>query len=241
MAHSTLTRIIPLKLRYSLAVAFLAVASMAIAVAVTDGPTFLSAQTAEPSTAQETEATAAAEVEIQRQLNELRREALDDRSNTLQLWLTVIGILATLVVGVAGYRYREANRLRGIEAEARHSAERAREAAEQATRDAAKVEEKRRQFEEEYASSASRSTLFSRVADSGPIEEAGRDGETVQTNTLLDKVIADAYSLRREGRVVEAIEKLRAFAGVTEGIDNDVAASAWFYVAYLMQEEGHEE
>ena len=230
------------KLRYSLAVAVLAVAAMAIAAAVTDGPTFLSAQTTEPAVVEQTDTATATEVEIKRRFNELRSELLDDRSDTVEWWLAATAIFVTLFgVGAVLLGYLAYSRFREIETEARDSAKTVRQAAEQATRDAAKVKEKRQQFEEEYASPAPRPSFLSRVAESDEIEEIGRGVEAVQSNPLLDKVIADAYDLRRQGRVQEAIEKVRAFANIMEGVDDHVAASAWFFVGYLLQEEGRED
>ena len=115
-----LMRMLSPKLRYSLAVAVLAVASMAIAAAVTEGPTILSAQTAEPSVMEQTDTAAATEVEIQRRFNELRRELLDDRSDTVEWWLAATAIFVTLFgVGAVLLGYFGFNRLREIAEEAK--------------------------------------------------------------------------------------------------------------------------
>lgn len=241
-AVPTLLRMLSPRLRYSLAVVALAVLSMVIAACVTDGPTFLSAQTAEPSVTELTDTAAATEVEIQRRFNELRSELLDDRSDTVEWWLTATAIFVTLFgVGAVLIGYLAYSRFGEIEREAKESAKKVQKAAEEATRDAQRVKEKRQQFEQEYASPASRPSFLSRVAEADQIEEIGKDVEAVQSNPLLDKVIADAYDLRQQGQVREAIEKVRAFASIMEGVDDHVAASAWFFVGYLSQEERRED
>ncbi len=52
--------------------------------------------------------------------------------------------------------------------------------------------------------------------------------------SLIDKAIIQAVFLQQQGKRDEAIEKWRAVALVTEGIDNDLAARAWFSVGYLL-------
>ena len=231
------------KLRYALAVAVLAAAAMAIAAAATDGPTFLSAQTAGPSTAQKTEATAAAEVEIQRQLNELRREALDDRSDTLGLWLAVIGILATLVVGAAGYigvnKYRESHRFREIEAEARQSTEKAREAAEQAVVNVQRIKKNVDRSEEYLQRFTSED-----IRDPDKNERIGEALQEVQSDPTASPLalgIADALVLQEEGKSEEAAKKWRAAATLIEGINDRLAARAWLSAGYLLSEGKHGE
>ena len=242
-----LMRMLSPKLRYCLSVAVLALAAMVIAAVVTDGPTFLSAQTAEPSVMEQTDTAAATEVEIQRRFNELRRELLDDRSDTVEWWLAATAIFVTLFgVGAVLLGYLAYNRFREIENEARYSAKEVRDAAKQATQDAAKTKETRQQSEE-YARGIpdrgepdpvgpplTEAPLVPHSSDPGRIEgttEAGRDASP------LDKGCNDAYALQAEGRIKEAAEKWRAVANLAEGIDNDRAARAWFSVGYLLHEE----
>ncbi len=56
----------------------------------------------------------------------------------------------------------------------------------------------------------------------------------------LDRAIADAYSLQRGGNIEEAIEKWRSIANVSEGIDNELAARAWFSIGSLLQQRDME-
>ncbi len=53
--------------------------------------------------------------------------------------------------------------------------------------------------------------------------------------SLIDKAIAQAVFLQQENKKDEAIEKWRAVAHITEGIDNDLAARAMFSVGYLLE------
>ena len=58
--------------------------------------------------------------------------------------------------------------------------------------------------------------------------------------SLIDKAIAQAVFLQQQGKRDEAIEKWRDIAQIVEGIDNDLAARAWFSVGYLFQDENPE-
>ena len=56
----------------------------------------------------------------------------------------------------------------------------------------------------------------------------------------LDRAIAHAYSLQQSGKIEEAIEKWRAMANIAEGIDNYLAARAWFSIGSLLQQRDME-
>ena len=241
---------------------------MAIAAAVTGGPAILSAQTVEQSAGQGAGATpAATEVEIQRRFNELRRELLDGRADTINWWLaataiflTLIGVVTPVVGGIAAYI--GFNRFRNIEAEARQSVEEARTSAEEAeghVQEARKnaveaarhVEDIRKQREQsEEDTQRIRDNLRQSTEDIQDYqnldkpEEAEGDFQEDQDSpdpSLADRAIAEAYSLQEEGRIEEAIEKWRSIANVAEGIDDDLAARAWFSVGYLLEEGRHGE
>ncbi len=57
----------------------------------------------------------------------------------------------------------------------------------------------------------------------------------------LENAVSEARSLQREGRFEEAIERWKSIANVAEGIDDDLAAHAWFSVGYLLEEGRHGE
>ena len=291
---------------YWAVVVAMVIAAMAIAATVTGGPAILSAQTAEPSAVQGTDPMAATtEVEIQRRFNELRRELLDDRADTINWWLAATAIFLTLIGIVAPIAaYIGFNRLQGIEAEARVSVKQARRSAEEAeghveeTRKNAveaegHVEETRKNAVE--AEGHVEETRKNAVEAEGHVEEARRnaveatryvedirkhreqseeDTQRIRDNlrkiaediqdyqnldkpeeiegsaqedrdspdvSLLHRATAEAYSLQEDGRIEEAIEKWRSIASVAEGIDDGIAAHAWFSVGYLLQEGRHGE
>ena len=224
------------KLRYALAVAALAVLSMALAAVVTDGPTFLSAQTTEPAVVEQTDTATATEVEIKRRFNELRSELLDDRSDTVEWWLAATAIFVTLFgLGAALLGYIAYSKLREIEGEAKDSAKKASEAAEEATRHVGTTKENLAESEK-YLRRATSEDL----GDPGKAEKIGEAVQNVLDNpaaSALDRASADAYSLQQQGKTQEAIEKWRAIANIAGAVDNDRAARAWFSVGYLLHEE----
>ncbi len=76
---------------------------------------------------------AATEVEIQRRFNELRREILDDRADSIGWWLSGIALLLAVLVLIFGFAgYLVFMRLRNVEEEVRRNVERARVHAEEA-------------------------------------------------------------------------------------------------------------
>ena len=233
-------RTFPPKLRYWLAVAVLAVAAMAIAAAVTEGPGILSAQTAEPSVMEQTDTASATEVEIQRRFNDLRSELLDDRSDTVEWWLAATAIFVTLFgVGAVLLGYLAYNRFREVEAEARESAETVRKAADQATRDAAKTRQNLEQSEALIGGATSKD-----ISDPDKAEKIGEAVQEVRSDRAASPLalgIADAYVLQQEGKSEEAAEKWRAIATLIQGIDDSLAARAWLSVGYLLKEGKHRE
>ena len=54
---------------------------------------------------------------------------------------------------------------------------------------------------------------------------------------VIDRVVVEAYRLKEVGRINDSIEKWRSIANVTEGIDDNLAAQAWFAVASLFLEK----
>ncbi len=56
----------------------------------------------------------------------------------------------------------------------------------------------------------------------------------------LDRAISEADSLQRDGKIEEAIEKWRSIANIAEGINDDLAAHAWFSIGFLLQQRDME-
>ena len=160
----------------------------------------------------------AVKVEIQRHVNELRREQLDDHEKYIDYWLSAVAIVLAffgIVVVVAGYigfrRFRE------IETEAKGY-----------------VEEIKKHRDE--SSEIIQSLNAKTVADNP--EEAKQVVANVGENPTaspIDRAVAQAVSLQQQGKRDEAIEKWRAVAHVAEEGDSEQAARAWFSVGYLLE------
>ena len=169
------------------------------------------------------------DVEIQRHFNELRGELLDKRAVSIDRWLTVIAIVLTffgIVVAVAGYigftRFQE------IETEAKGY-----------VKDAERlVEEMKKNYDISVGYLDSIKTVNAEDVANNPekTKQIAADVDENPKASLMDKAIAQAVFLQQQGKRDEAIEKWRAVAHITEGIDNDQAARAWFSIGYLLVE-----
>ena len=177
---------------------------------------------------------AAIEVEIQRHINELRNELLDDRASTVDWWLAaltvVLGFFAIVVVlgGYIGF-----SRFREIESEAKNSVKAAAEHALAAKRYVNEIERNR-----DKSNDIIRRMNAETAADNP--EEANQAIESVRENpeaSLVDKAIAHAISVQQEGNRDDATEKWRAVAHIAEEGDHALAARAWFSVGYLLQDK----
>ena len=251
-------RMLSPKLRYCLSVAVLALAAMVIAAVVTDGPTFLSAQTAEPSVMEQTDTAAATEVEIQRRFNELRSELLDERSDSVGRWLAVTAILVTVfgvgiaLFGILGFsKFQAEARLHVGEAEksageARAHLEAIKDYRQQAEEYSRKIRETtsrdfRGPSQLESMSPPSIDDQFaSRAAEPDEIKRISEAVRATRSNPdvpILDRAIADALALQESGNILEATEKWHAIANTAQGIDDSLAARAWFSVGYLSEGE----
>ena len=250
----------------------LAFAAMGVAGQTTPSTQTLASPAAQENPAPDTSPTVentptpendTAEAEIQRRFNDLRRELLDDRADTINWWLTATAIFLTffgIVVVLGGYfgfgRFRE------IEAEAKKYAEEARKVVEEIKKLKRQAEEYSKSItrvasghdaERQYPSPPSPggthddtplSVRVQRESDSDAVREAKEAVQEILQNpeaSPIDRAIADAYSLQRAGRIEEAIEKWRSIANVMEGSDNDLAAHAWLSVGILLYERGRED
>ncbi|MCY4080676.1 MAG: hypothetical protein OXF54_10560 [Caldilineaceae bacterium] len=170
----------------------------------------------------------ATEVEIQRRFNELRREILDDRADSIGWWLSGIALLlAVLVLFVGLAAYFAFRRLRDIEEAVRRSVEQARVHAEEAARLAEEIRGYGGEADEALRSidgtelALARSQIgeeFSRVP--------GRAGATA---------IAEARQLEGEGRLDESIERWKHIASVAEGSNDELAALAFRSIGDLSE------
>ena len=160
-------------------------------------------------------------VDIQRHFNELKSEYLDDRSDYIDMWLAVVAIVLTFfgvviaVLGIVGYR-----KFRELESDAKESVE--------------KIEEHLAQSKEHLGKITS--IDIDDPDKATEVKKAIRDIQSDPEPSFIDKVIAEIYTLQRNGRVEKAIEKWRFVANIAEGIDNGRASEAWLSIAYLLPE-----
>ena len=170
--------------------------------------------------------------------NELRRELLDDRAAYIDRWPSVIAIVLTVfsivavVLGYIGFK-----RFREIETDARNSPVVAAEHAQEAKRVVKEIEKTRDKADEIFRGMTAETAA-------GHPEEAKQAVLSVRENpraSLVDEAIANAISLQQQGKRDEAIERWRAVAHIAERSDDALAATAWFSVGYLIQDENPED
>ena len=250
--ESGIFRLLTARVRTGLVAAAVAATAPMIAFAETTEPVIESA----PVAAKEAEANAnptgdendtsmqraaipaPAEVGLQRHFNELRGELLDDRSAYIDRWLSVVTIvltffgIVTVVGGYIGFR-----RFREIETEAKNSVATVTKLAEAAQRNLEEIEKNRKKSDEILRGLNAETA----AADPQEAEQAVANVRENPTASLVDQVIALAVSLQQQDKREEAIEKWRAVAHISEAIDNDLAARAWFSVGYLFQKESETE
>ena len=178
-----------------------------------------------------------ADVETERRFNELRWELLDGRGKMVDWWLAATAIFLTLLgVAAAILGYFGFKKLDRIENEARKDMEAAKKHAEEAK---SYVQEIKRSRDE--AASLVKG-INAEAAGKNP-EKADKVVKDVQQNpgsTLLDKAVATAISLQQQNKIEEAIKKWTSIANTLEGIDNELAAGAWFSVGYLRSFESED-
>ena len=180
----------------------------------------------QPAAAPEAARPDAAEVEISRRFNDLRRELLDSRAKTVDWWLTATAILLTLlgIIAVAA-GYLGFKRFREIETEARGNMESSRRHAEEAGNLVGKIKVQR-----DEAESILKGLTAEAIHDDPA--KAGRAAESVRgdpTASPIDHVVAAAVLLQQSGNIEEAIEKWRAVAVVSETTNKEPASSIRSY------------
>ncbi len=172
-------------------------------------------------------------VELQRQINELRWELRDTRTNTINWWLAVNGLILTffgIVVVIGGYV--GFTRFQKLETETQNYVD---EMKIRLDRDVQEIQQQAalgRSLTSEDAASPNKTEQ---------VKEAVLEAQRNPTLSPLDLAVADALGLQREGKIDAAIEKWRSIANVAERIDTQLAARAWLSVGYLLQERRTEE
>ena len=162
-------------------------------------------------------ATSAADVELDRRLNELRNEPQDKPKKTRDLWIKITGLIIIPILLFLGYMAFNLGYLEVF-----------RNPHQPATT----------QIEDQEGAGA-----ILEQPDQVAAEATDIGGQVVADNrenheaSLIDKAIASAVSLQQQGKENDAIEMWRAIALVAEGIDNDQAARAWFSIGYLRRDK----
>ena len=173
----------------------------------------------------------------QQSINELRREVLDDRANSINRWLTVITlVLAYFAVVVAITGFLGYSSFQEIRSDAKSSVEEAKAHVERAKQLVQEIEQNRDRSREIVQN------LDAEKVDEDPkaAEQLIRDVRKNPEASLINKVIADAISFQEEERWSEAIEKWTVIANFAKDTDNDLAARAFFSIGYLLHASGED-
>ena len=172
----------------------------------------------------------AIEIKLQQFFNELSKEYLAMRSQSTDWWLKFVVIVfvflgVVIPIAIAIISYFGHNRIRKIELYARRNVEEIR-----ALR----------------ALSVVHMRKMTRIDIDDPCkttedEEAIRDVQSDPVPSLVDKAIADIYTLQEENEIEDAIEKWHFIANIAEGADDNLAARVWASIGYLYGEENNYE
>ena len=170
-------------------------------------------------------------VEFQNALNELRKEYLDTRNSFLDRWMWLITILLALfgliiptVLAIISYIIGR-NRFRELEAEAGKSVEEARKLVDE-------IKGYRARAEEHVLGLTSED--MNDPDEAAKVEETIRDVQSDPEPSFISKVISEIYTLQREGKIEDVIEKWHSIANIAEGNDNALAARAWLSIRYFL-------
>lgn len=169
--------------------------------------------------------------------NELRRESIDRWAETVTWWLTVVLVILgffALLVPVAGYLgYKKID---SEFAKAKELVDGIKDYEQQAEKSAQQAEENAQTIRNINSDTAKGVALSPGSAKSVELEEAVEEVRQNPDASLIDKAIAETYTLQKAGKTKEAIAKWLAIADLTEEIDNEVAARAWFSVGFLVED-----
>ncbi len=210
---------------------FVATMAIAAAVVLTAPPAMLAqAPTGQQggTTEESSVVDAATEVEIQRRFNELRREILDDRADSIGWWLSGIALLLAVLVLLVGLgAYLAFRRLRDIEDAVLRSVEQARVHAEEAGKLAEEIRGYGGEADEALRSIDGAELALARTQIGEEFSRVpGRAGATA---------IAEARQLEGEGRLGESIERWKHIASVAEGSNDELAALAFRSIGDLSE------
>ena len=180
---------------------------------------------------------AVSDIENQRQLNDLRREYLDGRLDTVNQWLVVIGLILAffavaipVVTGIAAYvAYTQFQRIESEAEEHLNEAKRYTSEAAQYLEDIKAQKKIAEKVVSELSSGDITKLVQSRKSEvSSEAESILRMIGQEPGTSVIDNAVVDAVRLQQEGKTDDAIEKWSSIANISEGIDNDIAAGAFF-------------
>ena len=180
-----------------------------------------SSEQKKPTLTPNRDTAAAANVEMDRRFNELRRELLDDRAKTLDWWLattaiflTFLAIIIPLAAFIGGrFSFKKFNEIK---------------------------EEAQRYVEEIKAHRDEADSLIKEInaevasADPGEPSEVVKSVQQNPESSPIDRTVSEAILLQQQNRTDEAIEKWRSIANITEGTDKERATQSWFSIGYLL-------
>ena len=176
------------------------------------------------------------EVEIQRHINELRREQMDDRDTYFDRLLAIVAIVLTSASYFGFKRFQRIVDKKSVKA-VNDQVETAKGLVKTARGLVDEIKAKRHE-----AASLVEGINAETVADN-PVKarQAVTDVFANPKASLIEKAVANALDLQQKGRNKEAIKKWRAIVGIAEGTNNVIAANAWAYIGYLIRDESKED
>ncbi|RKU06936.1 hypothetical protein C6501_17900 [Candidatus Poribacteria bacterium] len=193
------------------------------------------------------EAESSVSLTIQQQFNQLKREYLNDRSNSMNRLLVFICIvlifftvMIPIVTGIAAYLVYE--RFADMESqmlnrvnEAKNQATEAKKHANAAAQSLKKIKEHQAKLKEVISKLTSKDFSNPNKVEifKTTIEDILKD----PVISLEDKAIIETYKLQNAGQIPEAIEKWRSIANTARGVNNNLTARAFFSIGYLHSEQ----
>ena len=190
-------------------------------------------------------------IELQQLFNDLRKEYLDTRAESVNWWLQFITIVLAffgIVVVVLGYFGLQ--EFKKLKAEAEKDADEIKTHLSKVLERRAELERVREVVEtgdigakSDEVMQRTRETLSAEVFASNDeeFEKVLRDFEQIPNLTFTDKAMIEAYKLQKDGRIEEAIQKWCSIANIVGEADKNLAAYSWFSAGYLYQEEDRKE
>lgn len=192
-------------------------------------------------------------VELQQLFNDLRKEYLDTRAESVNWWLQFITIVLAffgIVVVVLGYFGLQ--EFKKLKAEAERDAYEIKEYLTEVMESGEALERAREESEVSEVRAASDEAMqrtretfsaeeFTTLSGNEEFEKVLQDFEEVPNLPFIDKAMVEVYKLQKDGKITEAIQKWRSIANIVDETDKNLAARAWNSVGYLFSGQGRSE